>query len=135
MAENCPTWPYRGVMRNPIGTIVALAVVLTAGVAGAVVNTQAASVPAAASADVSDADLAASTTGYQDAGLVTDIATYDSYPAPVIQVVEVLEPAPEVAAQPTASTHRRVRHAAKHASRHSHEDSDDGEDEHESEDD
>jgi hypothetical protein len=92
-------------MRNPVWTAVALAGVLTAGVGAAAVNSQIS--PVSAPTDTNLA-FASSTSGYDGAGLVTDIAAFEAYPAPVVEIVEVVDPTLTVAATPQKSMRSRL---------------------------
>jgi hypothetical protein len=118
-------------MRNPVWTAVALAGVLTAGVGAAAVNSQIS--PVSAPTDTNLA-FASSTSGYDGAGLVTDIAAFEAYPAPVVEIVEVVDPTLTVAATPqksprkAASTTKKKRaHAEPSDEDAEHEDEDEAE--------
>jgi hypothetical protein len=116
-------------MKNPLWSAVALAGVLVTGVAAAAVNAQISPVSAVADTEVA---LVASTEGYDGAGLVTDIAALEAYPAPVIEVVEVVDPSltPTVTPQRSHRKATSVKHKQNHteASEDEHEDEDEYED-------
>lgn len=118
-------------MRNPLLTAVALAGVLACGVGAAAINTQI-DPTASAGSDVADVTLVASTQGYQDAGLVTDIAALEAYPAPVIEVMEVVDPALSATVTPKPK-HRKPASSA--TSKRSHPEPSDDDDDDEAEDD